>query len=627
MEMLEDRLVLSTFLVESTADTGPGSLRQAVLDANASPGADTITFDLSLTGQTIVLGGVELAVSDDLSITGLGADKLTISGNNASRVFSIGAGVTAKIEHVTIASGKAEEGGGIYNEGTLTIKNSTLTNNSTTEDGYYGGAICSYSTDSEFVTSLTITDCTFTGNTAHLGGGIANVNNWNEENGGMVTITGSTFSENSASNGGAIYHWSWPGLPTGTVIVTESIFTGNEARIGGALYSWNGLTRIASSTFSNNTADRWGGAICTWTRWSVVEIKDSTLSGNWAGREGGAIDNNFAALKITNSTISGNSTNRIGGGIYNWGGDLEIANCTLTGNRADADGDGSGGGGGLYDDGSATYLLHNTIVAGNLLGAAGSDSPDEFSATLEPESSHNLIGDAATAGGLEHGVNGNIVGNEGEGTIDITTVLDPNLAENGGPTLTHALVEGSLALNAGDNDKAVDADGNPLVYDQRGDGFARIYGGTVDIGAFEEQPQSVQIDVKPGSDPNAINLSSNGLIAVAIFTTDDFDASQVDAGTVVFAGASAVHSALEDVDGDGDLDMVLHFQVDDTNLADVYAQLLTEDCGSSHQQLAVSLTGETYDGTAVEGTDGVDMFFSGKALRDLLDELAMAGVL
>ena len=81
-------------------------------------------------------------------------------------------------------------------------------------------------------------------------------------------------------------------------------------------------------------------------------------------------------------------------------------------------------------------------------------------------------------------------------------MLDPNLADNGGPTLTHALVPGGLAVNAGDNSKAVDADGNPLDYDQRGEGFARIVDGTVDIGAFEipPPPQVVQIDIKPGSE-------------------------------------------------------------------------------------------------------------------------------
>jgi hypothetical protein len=85
-------------------------------------------------------------------------------------------------------------------------------------------------------------------------------------------------------------------------------------------------------------------------------------------------------------------------------------------------------------------------------------------------------------------------------------------------------------------------------------------------------------------------------------------------------------------DGDGDLDMVLHFQVEDTNLADIYAQLLAEDANedgvldSSRQTGAISIFGETTDNEQTVGTDEVDLFFSGKALRDLLDELALAGV-
>jgi hypothetical protein len=421
------------------------------------------------------------------------------------------------------------------------------------------------------------------------------------------------------------------------VHITESSFSQNHASTGGVIWS-NGLVKISGSTLSGNSADSWGGAIFMWG--GTAQVEGSTLSGNTAGSEGGAIDNNFGTLNITNTTISGNSTNRVGGAIYNWGGSLKITNGTLTANRADADGNGSGDGGALYDDGGATYVLHNSIVAGNLLGAPGSDSPNDLSATLDPASSHNLIGDAATAGGLIDGVNGNIVGNGGSGTVDITTVLDPNLADNGGPTLTHALVAGSFALDAGDNSEAVDADGSPLVYDQRGEikegeGFDRIVDGVVDIGAFEVQPQplSVQIDVKPGSDPNSINLASKGVIAVAIFTTDDFDASQVDASTVVFAGASAVHSALEDVDGDGDLDMVLHFRVQDTNLADLYAQLLAEDINedgildSNRQSAAVSLTGQTAADECFEGFDDVDLFLSGKNLRDFLEDLAAAGAI
>jgi hypothetical protein len=609
VESLEDRAMLTTYLVDTLADNPAAvqgdmdelvSLREAVTaasmnapfgDAAAGEGGgvvDEITFDASLAGRTIILGGEELAITDRLSLIGLGAADLTISGNHASRVFSIAEGVDADIEEVTIADGAGSIGAGIWNAGNLKLTSSTITGNVSPGNG---GGIAN-----RLAATLTIDGCTFLGNTGRSGGAIDN------------------------------YGDPYDPQVTATVHISDSSFSQNHAGTGGVIWS-NGPVKISGSTLSGNSANSWGGAIFMWSPSTVVEIKDSTLSGNFAGREGGAIDNNFGTLNITNTTISGNSTNRIGGAIYNWGGSLKITNGTLTANRADADGNGSGDGGALYDDGGATYVLHNTIVAGNLLGAAGSDSPNEFSATLDPASSHNLIGDAATAGGLTHGVGGNIVGNAGSGTIDITTVLDPNLADNGGPTLTLALVPGGLAVNAGDNNNAVDTDGLPLEHDQRGEDFVRIYEGTVDIGAFEVQPQSVLIDVKPGSEDNPINLGSKGVIAVAIFTTDDFDASQVDASTVVFAGASAAHSGLEDVDGDGDLDMVLHFQVQDTNLADVYAQLLAEDPGSSHQSLAVSLSGKTTDDTAFEGTDGVDLFFSGKALRELLEELAMAGLL
>src|SRR5690606_31272205 len=79
----------------------------------------------------------------------------------------------------------------------------------------------------------------------------------------------------------------------------------------------------------------------------------------------------------------------------------------------------------------------------------------------------------------------NIVG------VDWTTVIDPNLADNGGPTLTHALLDGSVAIDAGDDAAAVDSAGNPLTTDQRGDGFDRMIGYGVDIGAFEVQTVAI----------------------------------------------------------------------------------------------------------------------------------------
>ena len=114
---------------------------------------------------------------------------------------------------------------------------------------------------------------------------------------------------------------------------------------------------------------------------------------------------------------------------------------------------------------------------------------------------------------------------------------------------------------------------------------------------------SVPIDIKPGSDPNSINCNNDGgVIAVAILTTEDFDATTVDHTTVTFEGASEMHVDQqsgeprrheEDVDYDGDMDLVLHFRLGDTSLT----------CASTEG----TLTGETFDGKAIQGTDAVRM--------------------
>src|SRR5262249_62405763 len=115
LEVLEDRSLPSTFTVLNLADSGAGSLRQAILDANANTGADTINFAPGLKG-TVTLTSGQLSITDALTINGLGAKKLAVSGNTASRVFDIGGGVSVALAGLTIRDGLADHGGGILNE-------------------------------------------------------------------------------------------------------------------------------------------------------------------------------------------------------------------------------------------------------------------------------------------------------------------------------------------------------------------------------------------------------------------------------------------------------------------------------------------------------------------------------
>src|SRR5262245_60576874 len=129
VEGLEDRTVPATFTVTTTADSGDGSLRQAILDANAQAGADVIRFAPSFSAgpQTITLTGGELHVTDAVGIQGPGGGILTVSGNNASRVFDIddghaGTSLAVAISGLTVTGGKntgdnggIPNGGGIFN--------------------------------------------------------------------------------------------------------------------------------------------------------------------------------------------------------------------------------------------------------------------------------------------------------------------------------------------------------------------------------------------------------------------------------------------------------------------------------------------------------------------------------
>ncbi len=199
----------------------------------------------------------------------------------------------------------------------------------------------------------------------------------------------------------------------------------------------------------NNSGPDAGGGLRTFA--GQVDVVDSTFVGNQAS-QGGAIwieGNDESILTLRNTTISGNSAIDSGGGIVTAFGSTTIINSTITDNRADSDGTGGAVGGGLWS-GLDRVTFHNSIVAGNFVGT-GTNPADLGGGNVISGSSFNLIGDAGSSGGLTNSVDGNRVGNFGSGTIDINTVLDTTLDDNGGTVPTHALTPRSPAIDTGTN--------------------------------------------------------------------------------------------------------------------------------------------------------------------------------
>ena len=220
-------LQATTITVTNTNDSGPGSLRHALADANDG---ETITF--AVTG-TIGLTSGELLVDKSVTISGPGTANLAVDGNANSRVFHIGSGKTVSISGLTITNGNGASGnggGGILNDhATLTIDNCAVQNSFALEYNYGGGV---YNDGSAGSATLTILNSAITSNHAYsAGGGICN----DAYNGGsaMLTITNSSVSDNSAAfisdfglsggEGGGIYS------DGGTVMITNSSVSGNSA--------------------------------------------------------------------------------------------------------------------------------------------------------------------------------------------------------------------------------------------------------------------------------------------------------------------------------------------------------------------------------------------------------------
>lgn len=536
--------------VTTTADeinkNGDCSLREAVRAANldkavdaclAGNGADIIklppgTYILAIagTGEDEALTG-DLDLTTKLAISGAGRTKTIIDGNNLDQVFDIAANITVEISGVTVTGGKStttDRGGGlaIDEKGTLTLINSTVSgNNAVSGGGLYvdeGSRVTltnSWVDDNEafegggiYVNKnarLTVINSQVTKNTSDGGGGGIFTNE-----GSMVTITNSQMSGNMiiGSDGGAIYMGyssltltnsqvtgnstiNWGGgiyVDHSTLTLTNSQVTGNTAGIdGGGIFGDNGLLTLTNSQVSGNSASG-GGGIYVDDESTLIFTNGQISSNTSLNFEGGGIFSEGAGT-LVNSTISGNSALTDGGGLYIDGGTFNLHNVTITNNTADSDGNDSGQGGGVYIfSPGATLTMTNSIIAGNLdLSSAGNQHPDCSGQLIG--GGYNLIED--TTGCFAGGdLTGNLTG------------LSPNLGplqDNGGASLTHALLAGSPAIDAGNPAGCLDPLGLTLTTDQRG--FVRpVDGGSgsarCDMGAYEFNPSPPPaLSFSPGS--------------------------------------------------------------------------------------------------------------------------------
>jgi CSLREA domain-containing protein len=273
-----------------------------------------------------------------------------------------------------------------------------------------------------------------------------------------------------------------------------------------------------------------------------VVVVSSTIAGNETrGRDshGAGMYVQSGDVSLINSTISGNVTAPVnvhlgvtgdGGGIFAGSGNVTLINSTITNNAAN--GTTANGGGLKLMSGSLT--LNNSIVAGNTASGVGPDIHFEDSlGTAAVVSSHSLIGvNTGTPFGATGSVTPDGQGNFiGSAATPIAAPLLP-LANNGGPTRTHALLAGSIAVNSGDNALAVGPGGAPLAFDQRGPGSPRIDGGTVDMGSFEFHAANAPLVVTVANDEVNGNISANDLsLREAILIAN----SRFGADTITFA--------------------------------------------------------------------------------------------
>jgi len=449
----------ATDTVTNCNRSGPGSLPMVI--GTAASGS-TVKFSVSCPPLAPILLSGTVTINRNLTIVGPGASALGVSGDNSIEVFDIAFGVTAKISGLTIENGSSSDGGGILNDGSLMLTNSTLSDNSVAPSGD-GGGIDNQGT-------MTMIDTIEWGNAASTGGAIYN--------NGTAALTGDTLLDNSATQeGAAVYN----GM---TLSVVDSVVTDNGANgVAGGIYNVD-IATFTNSTLSNNSAFQGGGIL---NNGGTFDISGSTLSGNTGLGHGSGLNNegggalNFGTLNIANSTLSGNGGVWNGGGIYNQD-QVTITNSTLANNSADFQG------GGIDNaSASATVNVSESTLSGNGASEGGGifdDGTVEVGATVDANSTS---GDDCSGSIVDASYNLDDDGSCGFSAANLSqSNVAPNLGplqDNGGSTDTFAPALASPTLDQ----IPVGATAESITLcpgtDQRG--VSRPQGTECDIGAVE----------------------------------------------------------------------------------------------------------------------------------------------
>ena len=500
----------ATFPVSTTTDSGPGSLRQAILDANAAAGLDQVTFSAGLSGAINLTA--ELEITDPINIQGPGKAALAVDGGDNGRVFHARA-LPATPGGVTISG--------------LTIRNGAITGDS--------GAGVFAERDGGTAFRLNLTNVAVNGNEATnaSGGGVAIDDS-------SLTVTDSTLTGNKTLGaignryGAGIYVASSPGGANDLEVIDSTVNQNNAANDGGgiyATYATKGDVLISGSTIANNIAGGdAGGASFANNGTGALEIHGSTISGNQSGAAGGGVWllGVGGGATIADSTIA-NNTSVYGGGVSSYQGNdgpVAISNSTIAGNTAT----GAVGGGGIFRYGKDTgapgtdlMTISSTIVSGNKATTGpGPDLTQPGPATGSPSVGNSLIGTTSGAVFTQNG--GNLLNKD--------PLLGP-LAANGGATQTLLPSDTSPVINAGlrngesvdqrDLDRTVVYPGIPKTLSSDGTDIGAVELQITDNGItdpFFSAPKKVKvkgkkvkIKVKAGAGEE-VDISAKGSITV-----------------------------------------------------------------------------------------------------------------